>query len=71
MHSIRILRLTGERRVEYIRTELEKKTPRSLRKIMKAYGVIDKELAKAEMVDFLTASLLDWAHRIELGFWRH
>lgn len=66
MNSIRILRLSGEKRTEYVRHELEKKTPRELKKILKSYGVKDMQ-NKTEMVDFLTKSLLDWAYRTELG----
>lgn len=66
MNSTRILRLSGENRTEYVRHELEKKTPRELRKILKSYGVTDMQ-NKPEMVDFLTKTLLDWAYKTELG----
>lgn len=66
MNSTRILRLSGDTRKEYVHNELEKKTPRELKKILKSYG-IEGITDKREMVEILTTSLLDWAYKTELG----
>lgn len=66
MNRVRILRLTGQNRIQYIQTELSQMKGNQLRHIAAHYGVKNTPMmGKQQMVDILTDGLLKWAEREE------
>lgn len=67
MNQIRIMRLRGKDREEYVRTSLEAMKIQTLRHIMAESGVPhSNNMRKEEMVSELTVFLCEWAERAEI-----
>jgi hypothetical protein len=67
MNQIRIMRLRGKDREEYVRTSLKAMKIQTLRHIMAESGVPhSNNMRKEEMVSELTVFLCEWAERVEI-----
>ena len=67
MNQIRIMRLKGKDREEYVRSSLSAMKIQTLRHIIAESGVPhSNDMRKEEMVSEVTAFICDWAERAEV-----